>query len=150
MSSESFKCFFAITVLDGSNFDLTLLSHIYAKVAICKSCERPPNQLPISPKSGKTVIPLSRRSNTLLRHSNRVGVVSSRVLTVGGVRRAVTPAPKGYLLNTPLVVDLSIGSSLKVNVLPPFYHSPNRDLRGLGSSHGHGNGGGTGAVTGDA
>ena len=94
MSSESFKCFFAITVLDGSNIDLTLLSHIYAKVAICKSCERPPNQSPISSKSGKSMIPLSRSSNTLERHSNGVGVVSSHVLTVGGVRRAVTPGPK--------------------------------------------------------
>jgi hypothetical protein len=94
MSSESFKCFFAITVLDESNIDLTLLSHIYAKVAICKSCERPPNRLPISSKSRKSMIPLSRSSNTLERHSNGVGVVSSHVLTVGGVRRAVNLGPK--------------------------------------------------------
>ena len=40
MFSESFKYFFAVTVLDESNQILALLAHIYAKVAICKSCER--------------------------------------------------------------------------------------------------------------
>ena len=40
MLSESFKCFFAVTVLDKSNQNLALLAHIYGKVAICKSCER--------------------------------------------------------------------------------------------------------------
>lgn len=41
MLSESFKCFFAVTVSDGPT-DLALLSHIDAKVAICKSCEEAP------------------------------------------------------------------------------------------------------------
>ena len=94
MISESFKCFFAVTVLDGSNIDLALLAHIYAKVAICKSCERPPNLSPISPKSGKVVIPPSLHSNRAQRHSNGMGTVSSPVPTIGGVRRPMPPRPK--------------------------------------------------------
>ena len=94
MISESFKCFFAVTVLDGSNIDLTLLSHIYAKVAICKSCERPPNLPQISTKSGKVMIPLTLQSNRALRHSNGMVTVSSHVATIGGVRRPWIPRPK--------------------------------------------------------
>ena len=40
MFSESFKYFFAVTVLDESNQILALLAHIYGKVAICKSCDK--------------------------------------------------------------------------------------------------------------
>lgn len=39
MLSESFKCFFAVTVLDLGPIGLALLAHIYSKYAICKSCE---------------------------------------------------------------------------------------------------------------
>jgi hypothetical protein len=39
MFSESFKYFFAVTVLNLSSIGLALLAHIYSKYAICKSCE---------------------------------------------------------------------------------------------------------------
>lgn len=94
MFSESFKYFFAVTVLDRSNWDLALLAHIYAKIAICKSCEGPTLSLPKTTKSRKSQICAYLSPLSPERHGFTLSVITSQVLNEFGELAALESRPK--------------------------------------------------------
>lgn len=84
-----------------SSWNLALLAHIYAKVAICKSCEGDRRRHTL-----KRLSPENPRSGTITARSSGAGLVSvpagspAEIKSSMGGGRPGTPLPR-FLLNTP-------------------------------------------------